>query len=129
MGCTGACCVAFPLGGNLAAWPGLSARGRLWVDEGVNQGLDILAMVIPLTHEETLHRGRRFGLHGFGPLDEPDPAREYFRCIHWDEQTRLCGNYEHRPEMCRAYPYGEPCEHGCDADWDHAPRVWEGDYA
>jgi Fe-S-cluster containining protein len=81
-------------------------------------------MVIPLTHEEARERRGRFGIEG-----EPDPDRDYFACRHWDEETRLCGNYENRPEMCRAFPYGKPCEHGCDCDCDYAPRVWDGDYA
>jgi Fe-S-cluster containining protein len=115
MGCSGACCAAFPLS---------SSRAKLWIDQDVPDGLDILAMIVPLTLDELVERAQRFGIAG-----EPcDPEREHFRCVHWDEQTRLCGNYANRPEMCRAYPYGKPCEHGCDADWDHAPRVWEGDY-
>jgi Fe-S-cluster containining protein len=127
MGCSGACCAAFPLSpSNNAGFPPMTARARLWIDQGIVDGLDILAMVLPVDHEQA--RDRIVAVTG----DEGghvNPEREYFRCVHWDETTRLCTNYEDRPEMCRAFPYGKQCEYGCDADWDHAPRVWDGDYA
>jgi Fe-S-cluster containining protein len=36
----------------------------------------------------------------------------YFRCRHFDRETRRCTDYENRPAMCRDYPWygGEPQE-------------------
>lgn len=115
MSCTGDCCVAFPIG---------RSRADLWIDQNIEDGLDILAMLVPLTIQEARERRERFGLPA--PTDE---TREYFRCVHWDDGTRLCTNYDARPSMCRWYPYGRECEFGCGCDCDRAPRVWEGDYA
>lgn len=38
----------------------------------------------------------------------------YYTCKHWNSETGDCMNYEHRPEMCRLYPYGGVCDFpGC----------------
>lgn len=43
-----------------------------------------------------------------------DLGEGYFTCKNWDPATRLCGIYETRPEMCRAYPEpGKVCG-GCE---------------
>lgn len=35
----------------------------------------------------------------------------YFTCKHWDTETKLCGIYETRPEMCQTYPEKDnPCD-------------------
>lgn len=34
-----------------------------------------------------------------------------FTCRYWNPFTRLCTNYENRPYMCSAYPYGDVCYH------------------
>ena len=71
----------------------------------------ILDMLVPLTRPQALARSRRLGY--------PDPPRygpkyQLFTCRHWNEETRLCGAYEDRPDMCRDYPYsGRDCERGC----------------
>lgn len=31
-------------------------------------------------------------------------------CVAWDRQTGLCREYEKRPQVCRDYPYGNPCQ-------------------
>lgn len=50
------------------------------------------------------------------------PQRFYYRCRHFDEETRACLNYDGRPPICRAFP-GElransalppPCEYRRD---------------
>lgn len=66
-------------------------------------------MLRSLTFVEVLERDQTFGV-----TRERDSESAYYRCIYWDETTRLCGAYENRPEMCRSYPYGKACEHGCD---------------
>jgi Fe-S-cluster containining protein len=114
-GCTGACCAAFPMGAsnkNGSALGELGLLARLWVDPDITDGLDILAMIVPLTHEEAIERRARFG----GNQLDVDPEAQYYRCVHWDEDTRLCRNYENRPGMCRDYPYGNGCDHGCDCE-------------
>lgn len=130
MSCTGSCCVAFPIRPlSRAPFADLAPLTQLWVNQYIEDGLDLLAMLVPLTHEEAVERRARFGADQV--LVDPDTT--YFRCVHWDETTRLCTNYENRPGMCRAYPYsdhGGQCDYGgCDCDCDRAPRVWEGDYA
>jgi Fe-S-cluster containining protein len=68
-------------------------------------------MLIPLSRRQALARSRRLGYP-----DPPKWGKDYdlFTCKNWDEQTRLCGIYETRPNMCRDYPYeGRSCERGC----------------
>ena len=101
MPCTGSCCVAFPICGHDLS----SIRTNTTTQNG-----DLLGFMLrPLTFVEVLERDQQFGV-------ERERHREnaYYHCIYWDEDTRLCGAYENRPEMCRAYPYGKKCEHGCD---------------
>lgn len=116
MSCAGDCCVAFPISAPLS---------KLWVKQDVEDGLDILAMLVPLTLDEARDRRARFG------VDQPVSERNgpYYRCVHWDEDTRLCTNYEGRPGMCRYYPYDEPCEHGCACEAGRPPLLWKGDQA
>lgn len=128
-GCTGSCCAAFPIkrsgAGRYAELT--SPLAWLWVNQDAEDGLDLLAMLVPISYEEACERWDRLtGAEGRRP---DEPAEHYFRCVHWDETTRLCTNYENRPGMCRWFPYGRQCEYGCDCDCDRAPRVWEGDYA
>lgn len=82
-------------------------------------------MLIPISHQEAVDRRARFG------VDLPVHADDgpFFRCRHWDETTRLCGIYDTRPAMCRDYPYGQPCEHGCSCQARRLPILWEGDQA
>jgi Fe-S-cluster containining protein len=36
-------------------------------------------------------------------------------CVRWDRLTRLCTDYENRPQVCRGYPYGDTCKvKGCE---------------
>lgn len=32
-----------------------------------------------------------------------------YTCKNWDSNTGDCMDYENRPDMCRAYPYGRQC--------------------
>lgn len=37
-----------------------------------------------------------------------------YRCKHFDEESHDCRIYDRRPQMCREYPYGNPCDFdGC----------------
>lgn len=102
-GCTGLCCVVLKFNR-----PVEDLRSGKVID-----GKQIADMIIPITNEEAAERMKRFG----SPLEPPVPGDEeegkLFKCKHWNEDTRLCGIYPDRPLMCRAYPYGRPCEQGC----------------
>jgi Fe-S-cluster containining protein len=95
--------------------------------------LTLLSMLEPISYEQACERWDRFA-DGYRPPEPPPEGtvEPYFRCIRWDEHTRLCTDYENRPGMCRAFPYSDgdrACQYGCDCDCDRAPRGWEGDYA
>lgn len=103
----------------------LSARSFDWlkVGSGIPEDGDLIAfMCRPLTREQVLERRDRFGLTG-----EPVTDRQHYMCIYWDEDTRRCGIYEQRPQLCRGYPgYGSGgpehvCEHGCDCIGEDVP--------
>ena len=97
-----------------------------WVRGGrVIDGDLIGFMLRPLSDEELWARRERYGLSL--PREE---SEVYYRCVYWDEETRLCGAYANRPDMCRDYPYpltrGDAgCEHGCDCKG--APLVTLGE--
>lgn len=39
----------------------------------------------------------------------------HFTCRNWDPETKLCGIYEKRPDMCRNFPDEEGCDlPGCE---------------
>lgn len=48
-------------------------------------------------------------------LKEPDDGLQYmYTCKHFNKQTRLCMNYDNRPNVCRNHPSGQPCySDGC----------------
>ncbi len=53
----------------------------------------------------------------------PVGHQHWYRCRHLQENGN-CGNYEHRPGLCRGYPYGRFCfETGCTSCW-RAPDGW-----
>lgn len=102
--CPGLCCAAF-------YWPRTMTymrknKGRMY------DGDQIAAMLIPLTPKEARERHERFGGtkgDGFRWKDRG----HHFTCRNWDEETRLCRVYKDRPTMCRDFPYGKQCPHGC----------------
>ncbi len=51
-----------------------------------------------------------------GAGERSTPEKPAWSCVAWDRQTRLCREYEQRPDVCRGYPYGNPCrvDAGCD---------------
>ena len=91
----------------------------------VKDGAYIVDMLIPLSAKESAERLERFGITGnFDPVKNEG---HHFTCRHWDEDTRLCTDYENRPEMCRDYPYNHECSHGCDfTAADNVRAKWWG---
>lgn len=104
-GCSGACCAAFTLTPDLEECEVEGGTRR------VDDEAYIADMVVPISVGEALARKVAFG----GSVDEGLGGKQWYRCRHWDEGTRLCREYGSRPAMCRDYPYlrGGGCEHGC----------------
>jgi Fe-S-cluster containining protein len=75
-------------------------------------GEKIADMLIPLTPKEARERYERFSGKTTTAYRWKNRGH-HFTCRHWDEETRLCRIYEDRPQMCRDYPYGQECQHGC----------------
>lgn len=105
--CEGKCCSVFtytstPEQLRIEPWRGTqSQRDNLYVAD----------MLIPLTAEEAKERSLRFDVSG---AEDRDYSKlQWYTCRHWDESTMLCTAYEDRPPMCREFPYGKPCDHGC----------------
>lgn len=98
--CGGECCAVFWL-----------PKDKDW--SAHPEGAYIADMIIPLTRRQALRRWRKF-VSPDKPLPKTSAERTTYTCRHWDEKTRLCGDYENRPALCRDYPYGQPCSHGCD---------------
>ena len=104
-GCDGSCCAAFVISASLDE----VALSR------IPDRFDLVAMLESISQDEARERWDRFA-DGYRPPSTADPDAQYYRCVHWDETTRLCGNYERRPAMSRHFPYGRErgCEYGCD---------------
>lgn len=109
--CQGACCAVFPLS---TPYDRLRDRWPYFTD-----GDQILDMVEPIDLVSALERCIDLGIETF----HARPGRPLYTCRHWDTETRLCGIYEQRPAMCRDYPYGHPCDHGCDCTDNYPPDV------
>lgn len=105
MGCQGNCCAVFYFPSTLTALN----EGRR---EIIRDGEYIADMLIELTNGEAVLRAESFGFEAPG-ISEASEGH-FFTCRHWDEETKLCGDYENRPAMCREYPYSKQCAHGCD---------------
>ena len=98
--CGGQCCAVFTVQKNV--W---EPKRRKRIEDGAF----IADMLVAITAEEAADRVRRFGSTYEPKVD----GRVWFKCRHWDEETRLCGVYEGRPYMCRDYPYEGECDHSC----------------
>lgn len=102
--CPGHCCAAFHLPRTISEMRKNPNR--------IFDGEQIADMIIPLTPKEARERYERFA----GKPTNAFPWKwrgHHFTCKNWDEETRLCRIYEDRPMMCRDYPYGQECQHGC----------------
>lgn len=103
--CIGACCAAFTLGGGMDSYERLRSGT---VQESHEPGMVRLKdILVPLTAEEAASRIAAAG----SLIVLNDEAK--FTCNRWDAETKRCTVYEQRPHMCRGYPYGRKCEHGC----------------
>lgn len=121
--CGGECCAVFWLPKDALQPDGM---------KGVRDGEFIADMIVPLNRRQALRRWRKF-VSTTAPLPKGRSDRTTYTCRHWDEKTRLCGVYEDRPGMCRDYPYGAACSHGCDYQVDdttaqrHGNGTWKWD--
>lgn len=105
--CPGYCCAAFYLPTTYAQMQDKKKRLR--------DGDQIAGMIVPLTPKEARERHERFG--GGGAEQFKWKYRgHHFTCKHWDEETKLCTIYPDRPDMCRDFPYGDPCPFNCGFD-------------
>lgn len=96
-GCNGNCCQDFILSYSPAYMETLKENGN--DDERHTAG-----MVIYLGYYDT------------DPDLFPEDHKRYegndahhYTCKHFDTKTRLCTDYENRPNMCRSYPNGIAC--------------------
>lgn len=116
--CDGRCCAVFPFHRTPTdmreSWSDFS--DDISVD-GRN-GLDCLMiadMLIPLATDEAKDRCEQFGIDPkYVDLYEAEGMQGY-TCKNWNEETRECGVYESRPDMCATYPYARECFH-CGSD-------------
>lgn len=112
-GCNGDCCAVFFLPYTIS-----EMRRRA---PTLRDGQQIAEMVIPLTPKEARERREQLAPGSIAlPIRWRDRGH-HFTCRHWDPETRLCGIYEDRPTMCRTFPDGDPCEHGCDCVGEARP--------
>lgn len=101
--CTGLCCESFdlPLSPDQLAAEAAKRRERGTRYVGDPEIEQIAAMVVPIGQ-----KANRTGALVW-----------VYSCRHFDAKTRDCLNYEARPLMCRAFPYGQTCTfQGCT--WD-----------
>jgi Fe-S-cluster containining protein len=102
--CPGYCCAAF-------YWPRTISYMREH-GESMYDGAQIRDMLIPLTPKQARERYEKFSGQSTDSYKWKHRGH-FFTCKNWDEDTRLCRIYEDRPAMCRDYPYGQECQHGC----------------
>lgn len=115
--CGGGCCAVFWLPREIGP--------------GTVDGEFIADMRIELTEEQARERWAKFiGTEPRASLTGNE-QRTTYTCRHWDEETRLCTVYDQRPNVCRDYPYGNPCSHGCSyqVPVDVATRYGNGQWA
>lgn len=103
--CPGYCCAAF-------YWPRTITEQRRRAAETYD-GEQIADMLVRLTPKQARERYEKFSGKQSGLHYSWKHRGHYFTCKNWDEDTRLCKIYEDRPAMCRDFPYGTECPHGC----------------
>lgn len=103
-GCTGQCCAVF-----YVPWHKDELAATTPIDP---DDVTLKQMLIPLTRREVRARRAKFGISPT-TLGE-DTEGHWYKCRHWDEDTRLCTIYDSRPTMCRDFPYARKCDYGCD---------------
>lgn len=106
--CTGQCCHKFTMS---ASFERIQQMYKDWVEFGggmsripMNDVHIVALMLIPLGEQTHDIDGHAF---------EGGP-RMMFTCKHFDKEKGNCTIYEHRPQMCREYPYRNSCRYeGC----------------
>lgn len=107
--CTGHCCKAFTLPYSIEEVRAKVARGN------VTDGEIIVDMLIPLYAGlySDMPPDLRAKVDKIAASNRTDEPAFVYTCRHFDGQN--CTNYEGRPDMCRAYPYGVKCSYrGCE---------------
>lgn len=111
--CSGQCCSVFTFQDTT------EIADRFAKGEGYEDDYKLLTMLEPIPVEEAQERVERFGVTGnYAQVVHNENPPEFYKCRLWDEETRLCTQYEDRPRMCRTYPYGRGCHHGCTFEVD-----------
>ena len=128
MSCLGSCCAVFTFPMN----------PRELRDRAEGDDLKLADMLIELTPEEAEARMAQFDVDSPMAGERVSLTHPMYACRHWDEDTRLCGIYDDRPQMCAGYPYAGPCQHNCKCEFVLPPEertkhrpidLTEGDYA
>lgn len=116
--CQGDCCVAFKVPFTLQEL----TEGNV-EDNDVEEAMVMAEMLDPITVEEANWRQEELVKGNPTEFTEADEGH-LFMCKKWDEETRLCTDYENRPDMCRDFPYGKSCRYGCSCKGtEPAPEV------
>lgn len=103
--CSGECCTAFELGQESPE----SLLGRTPRQTGSAHGYEVSHMLVYLGFLSKPPRGC-----GVFKEHKELPLRHWYTCVHYDQEHRRCANYDLRPHLCRAYPYGSGCGYkGC----------------
>jgi Fe-S-cluster containining protein len=98
--------------------PGEIAANRIAVENGLSPFDRDLFGHRPIFEIETIaDMVIPLGALAMSPSGIPcDPPVWYYRCRH-QLPSGDCGIYDTRPNLCRAYPYGRPCEYpGCTCE-------------
>lgn len=133
--CTGQCCTAFTLPyspdemkAKYEAWIRKPAdQLRMSQDETLLQGRESVPEDVHLVYPMLVHLGEHVtspvrGISMLNKWKHSDRPTHWYTCKHFDKGTKNCTIYDHRPQMCREYPYGNKCEYkGCS--WsEHAAK-------
>ena len=120
--CTGHCCMAFTLPmspeeiwANYDRW----ARGGQPIVMSstdvklmpVIQDIHIIAPMVEYLGHLTKVPPRQIQPTNDELLGKPRLPNHFYRCKHFDAKKKICTIYEHRPAMCRNYPYGVDCNY------------------
>jgi Fe-S-cluster containining protein len=137
--CGGACCRAFTLP---VDYDTLRRSYEWWLRDGNNINSNVLekaGVTIPFNYYRPIADIHLIfpmviplGKHDKTPQGSPvNTPVDWFTCKHFDKGMSLCTIYDHRPQMCRDYPYGSWCTYpGCQhdrAETDEVRKLREDD--